>query len=513
MRKEFINILATITMLFTANISAPVQIFAADIESEIMPSDYGDHTYMGFSYMVDDNTVTITDCGDGAQHIDIPAQIDGMSVTCIDDTAFSSLHFLKSVTIPDSVTSIGQRAFKGCHNLQSVTIPDSVIGIGEYAFYGCSSLTNVTIGSGLTKISNYMFSHCEKLNTVKISDSVTSIGEHAFEDCDSLTGIEIPYSVMSIGEGAFYGCWDLSDVTIPDSVTNIGMDVFEACGSLESITVDTNNNAYSSVDGVLLDKSHTNLIFCPKGKSGAYVIPNGVVNIYDNAFSDCRNLTEIIIPYGITSIGDSMFYYCSSLESITIPNSVTSIGRDAFEDCHSLRSITIPDSVTSIEDGAFWGCNGLTSATIPDSVINIGHYAFRNCYNLADVYYKGTKEQWETINIGESNTDLYGATIHCNDGTTITPIDWDYTINSVTIDDEGVSVRFSSKSNAKGKLTIALYTENGTLVGTKCIDINPIVSNEIYIQTNTDHVAYVKAFIWEDMANMKPISVKKVIGR
>src|SRR5664279_3848997 len=62
--------------------------------------------------------------------------------------------------------------------------------------------------------------------------------------------------VTSIGNSAFYNK-SLTNVTIPSSVTSIGDEAFAACYALTAITVDTNNPAYSSVAGVLFDKSQT----------------------------------------------------------------------------------------------------------------------------------------------------------------------------------------------------------------------------------------------------------------
>ena len=47
--------------------------------------------------------------------------------------------------------------------------------------------------------------------------------------------------------------------------------------------MDALNSVYSSVDGVLFDKSQTTLIQCPGGKAGSYTIPNSVTSIGDDA--------------------------------------------------------------------------------------------------------------------------------------------------------------------------------------------------------------------------------------
>ena len=124
------------------------------------------------------------------------------------------------------------------------------------------------------------------------------------------------------------------------------------------------------------------------------------------------------IAYSVTTIGEGAFSECYGLVSITIPNSVTTIGDLAFGECCDLTSITIPDSVTSIGYAAFGECHGLVSVTIPDSVTTIGEGAFSECYGLTDVYFKGTKAQWDAISIGEDNEYLVNASIHYNHAST-----------------------------------------------------------------------------------------------
>ncbi len=172
---------------------------------------------------------------------------------------------------------------------------------------------------------------------------VTSIAQNAFASCNSLTSVTIGTNVTSIGSSAFWYCIGLTNTTIPVSVTSIAPYVFGGCSSLPAITVDTNNPIYSSVAGVLFDKSLATLIECPGGKAGNYTIPNSV-----------------------TSIGQGAFFDCSTLNYVTIPNSVTNIGVQAFD----------------------W-CNSLTNATIPASVISIGFEAFRHCTSLTSVYFQG----------------------------------------------------------------------------------------------------------------------------
>ena len=161
------------------------------------------------------------------------------------------------------------------------------------------------------------------------------------------------------------------------------------CDSLTSITVDKGNKVYDSrnnCNAIIETDTNTLISGCQ-----STVIPNSVTSIGEFAFGGYDNLTSITIPDSVTSIGNMAFYYCPSLTSITIPDSVTSIGGYAFSVCWSLTSITIPDSVT-----------------------NIGNRAFEYCDSLKNIYYTGSEEQWNKIDIYRFNEPLLNATIHYN---------------------------------------------------------------------------------------------------
>jgi len=172
----------------------------------------------------------------------------------------------------------------------------------------------------------------------------------------------------------------LTSVTISNSVTSIGENTFYNTAYY--------NNESNWENGVLYIGNH--LIDAKTTISGAYTINEKTKTIAGAAFNGCYSLTSITIPDSLMSIGDSAFRECSRLTSITIPDSVTSIGTFSFGNCSSLTSITIPDRVTSI-----------------------GDYAFEYCRNLTDIYFTGTKEEWNAI--GKSSAEIpSSATIHFN---------------------------------------------------------------------------------------------------
>src|SRR5450756_1545982 len=143
-------------------------------------------------------------------------------------------------------------------------------------------------------------------------DSMTSIGFYAFDGCMALTSVTIPNSVTSIEAGAFWGCTGLTSVTIPASVTSIGDGAFYGCTGLTSFTVDAGNSSYSSsTDGVLFNKAMTTLIQYPGSKQGAYVIPNSVTSIGNNAFQGCTGLTAAYFLGNAPTGTSNMFQSCA----------------------------------------------------------------------------------------------------------------------------------------------------------------------------------------------------------
>ena len=133
--------------------------------------------------------------------------------------------------------------------------------------------------------------------------------------------------------------------------------------------------------------------------------------------SDASLFEFTLSPYGdgaaIEHVGstlpkDIVIPYEATIDEITYP--VIFLWDMAFNGA-DVESIVLPNTVTEIGVSTFEGCKA-TSITIPQSVKTICDRAFYNCKGLKDVYYTGTKAQWDAIEIVDNNEDLLNAAIH-----------------------------------------------------------------------------------------------------
>ena len=63
---------------------------------------------------------------------------------------------------------------------------------------------------------------------------------------------------------------------------------------------------------------------------------------------------------------------------------------------NNLHTVIIEEGSTNLGSGAFWTCENLETIYFPKSITRIDG-CFVDCYNLTDVYYAGTEQEWNQI--------------------------------------------------------------------------------------------------------------------
>ena len=171
---------------------------------------------------------------------------------------------------------------------------------------------------------------------------------------------------MKLGQGAFGNCTGLSGtIEIPAGLATIDIWVFGGDNNISAFSVNPANPNFSSIDGVLFDKTTTRLIRCPPLKTGAYSIPSSVTWIDAFAFHSCSGLTgQLLLPSGLTSIEGGVFKDCTGFTGdLTLPPNLAQIRTAAFQGCSGFNGIlTIPASTHTIRENGFKNCSGFTRA-------------------------------------------------------------------------------------------------------------------------------------------------------
>lgn len=268
----------------------------------------------------------------------------------IEAQAFFFSEKLENISIPDDCRSIGWESFSAC-GLISVNIPRNVSFIDKLAFNRCYKLVSINVDSENRWYASIDGMLCDKKQETLI-----------YYPAAGKKIINIPNTVKEINEYAFKDCIYQEKLNIPSETVTIPYGIFKFLSGLSFIDVDLNSACFTSIDGVLYDKSVSELIACPRLKD------------------------EITIPDGIQTISPFAFYSCQNLRVINMPNSITMLGEAGFWGCNSLTDINFSDNITFIDDNAFWECTSLTSMLLPKSIAGIGDNAFTGCTNLTKIY-------------------------------------------------------------------------------------------------------------------------------
>ena len=81
--------------------------------------------------------------------------------------------------------------------------------------------------------------------------------------------------------------------------------------------------------------------------------------------------------------------------------------------------------MTVLPESAFYYSENLQSVTLPATITEIGENAFGACSALTDVWFAGTRAEWDAITIAEGNDALLNAEIHTADDSVIGDVNQD----------------------------------------------------------------------------------------
>ncbi len=343
----------------------------------------------------------------------------------LNDAHFTDSYYLKYTENTEIIIDLSY-----LYNISYINLNGSGCPSGEIVFTGSNveniKAMDITFFSDLNSIKLKRGLDLDRLTILDCGLSSTdifqggSISTLSIGFCENLVNVVVPDKISD-----FYinDCYNVETITIPDTLKGLSMgslgesfDEFVIPETLEYCYLFNLNLTEIYVPNTLEDfriNSSASLI-------NAF-IEDGSTSIHTQMFADCPGLEYVGVPDSVITIEYGAFYHCWNLSDIYLPESVDTISAAAFKQC-GLLYIDIPDGVTSIEYKTFVECTNLYEVVIPDSVTKIDDSAFEYCDNLTDIFYYGSRSQWEEITVynytkeGISDISIYelfeGVDIH-----------------------------------------------------------------------------------------------------
>ena len=333
----------------------------------------------------------------------IPAYYNGKPITTINSAAFVSCTTLKEIYIPDTVTYIEVgtdgingtgSAFQSCSYLNAINIypVDGAVEVlyesNDGVLYYHNPFTGfelkavpyaktgvLKIMEGAEILPDYILKY-SKVTEVMIPYTVKQINSNAFYSLSNLVKVTFlatpSYATerpLEMESKAFYSCSSLTELMLPARLSVFNPDTIQSCSNLAVIDIEDGGAAYSTKgeEGrkVLCTADGRTLVYCPKGMSGSFTIPQG-----------------------ITVIGERAFEGCKLLDTVTISDAVSTISKEAFKSCSALQTLNLggkDGAALTICEGAFYSCSGLMELTLPERLVKMEVNAFGDTSNLLKV--------------------------------------------------------------------------------------------------------------------------------
>ena len=314
----------------------------------------------------------------------VPASATGVEWSIDSKGYVTSYTGTESVlTVPDEISGvtvkgIGESAFENNTRIKEITLPETCTNIDNYAFKNCSNLHTIN-APGVVTIKKEAFFRCRKLDYVNMPE-LTNLSQRCFMGAGKLNNLPVENFTV-IPQWAFSGS-KIMNITFPN-VTTIYNNAFSNCRELVEISL-------------------------PSLRDG---------ELYENVFSGCIKLERVNFPDDMVSLGGGTFegtyikdfsflenieyvYYRDfswllKVESIYLPE-VNFVDYYTFEGNHILKEVILPSCTTVLEQ-AFYNNPHLEKVILSDELEYVGPRAFAKNFSLDYIVLNGLKNSNEEI--------------------------------------------------------------------------------------------------------------------
>lgn len=201
--------------------------------------------------------------------------------------------------------------------------------------------------------------------TYAVTEGVREIDADAFWGCAYLEKLILPEGLEAIGHEAFGRCISLRSITLPSTVRKIGVNPFTGLSNISILS----KSEYISCDGKAVYADGGRILVAFISDDTVFVVPEGVEEIGEKAFSGKKRLRWITLPKGLKTIDDEAFFDCDDLRTVSLPASLQYIGDCAFGDCEKLREVEFLGVPEKIKRSMLAGCDGIRTINVPQKSI------------------------------------------------------------------------------------------------------------------------------------------------
>ena len=240
--------------------------------------------------------------------------------------------------------------------------------------------------------------YCNEILSIigNVREANEAIYNLAFDAYQKLGGQESQPSLATI-YNELKGAIQIWDNTDSLNITENG--TYNLLGKIITVNVQcggsipNNEIWYTSVDDNIIEDINFNT---------SEVGVNLVSNIYENGKGIAKYDGDVLGWWSASTVGGPLSNN-KMIKTIILPDSVSKFSTGTFMDCSNLISISIPAGLTNWERMSFGGYS----------------QTFYGCSSLTDITYRGTIEQWKSIDKGRFWSYGVPATVvHCTDGDT-----------------------------------------------------------------------------------------------
>lgn len=304
--------------------------------------------------------------------------------------------------VPEGVTYIEQRSFEQMPNLQRVHLANSVKSVSPWAFYILDALQEPIYNDSM-----FVLMPMKYKGAYTIPSGIQAICNRAFYGCGNITKLTISEGVKYIGHLALNFTTNavIKSLSFPASLEHIEFGAISG-GRINSITVAQGNQHYTSWNGMLFTINMDTVVYCPSALQISCTLPQSVQHIayeafcassmYDMQMPSVKTIGKYafhgnsleafydnrayVLPDSLEKIDDEAFFHSYQMEQITIPASVDSIGTEVFAASWELKKAIVNNRI--IGKGQFRNCAKLEMLEIGTNLQTIEEYAFGQCPNI-----------------------------------------------------------------------------------------------------------------------------------